>query len=337
MEVVGIKFKNNSKVYYFLPNGLTLNENDAVIVETPSGQDIAYVKKGNFELTEEFSEELKPVVRMATNKDLENKAKLESRRDEVLKTTKELILKLNLDMKIVDVEFTLDGQKIIISYVCEDRVDFRELVKELAAVLKARIELKQIGIRDQAKIVGGIGICGQPCCCGRFLDDFNKVSIKMAKNQNLSLNPTKISGVCGRLMCCLEYENLTYAEALELMPKINSTVVTPDGEGTVVYNNILDKKCTIKFIKGDDVKLSDYDVENIKFSKPAIVKQNENKPNETKAENKQIKQENKKEHSNNKKQENKTITNSEQNASENKSALAPKKHKKHGKKNNNAK
>ena len=123
--------------------------------------------------------------------------------DDVLKTTKELILKLSLDMKIVDVEFPLDGQKIIISYVCEDRVDFRELVKELATVLKARIELKQIGIRDQAKIVGGIGICGQTCCCGRFLDDFNKVSIKMAKNQNLSLNPTKISGVCGRLMCCL--------------------------------------------------------------------------------------------------------------------------------------
>lgn len=330
MEVVGIKFKNNSKVYYFLPNGLTLNENDAVIVETPSGQDIAHVKRGNFELNEDFSEPLKPVVRIATEKDLANKAKLESKRDEVLKTTKELILKLKLDMKIVDVEFTLDGQKIIISYVCEDRVDFRELVKELASILKARIELKQIGIRDQAKIVGGIGICGQPCCCGRFLDDFNKVSIKMAKNQNLSLNPTKISGVCGRLMCCLEYENNTYAEALELMPKINSTVTTPDGEGTVVYNDILNKKCTVKFIKGDDVKVNDYEVENIKFSKPALNKQTEQKP------------ENKPANENNKpnKSETLNVTNNENVADknvENKQNNKNKKHKKHGKKNNNAK
>ncbi len=317
MEVVGIKFKNNSKVYYFSPNGLNLKENDAVVVETPSGLDIAYIKKGNFELTEDFSEPLKPVVRLATEKDLMDKEKFMLRRDDVLKTTKELILKLSLDMKIVDVEFPLDGQKIIISYVCEDRVDFRELVKELATVLKARIELKQIGIRDQAKIVGGIGICGQTCCCGRFLDDFNKVSIKMAKNQNLSLNPTKISGVCGRLMCCLEYENNTYAEALELMPKINSLVTTPDGEGTVVYNDILNKKCTVKFIKGDDVKLNDYEVEKIKFNKPAIQKQTDNTSNVKKQES---------EPANNNKTENALEKTNK-----------TKKHKKYGKKNNNAK
>ncbi len=271
MEVVGIKFKNNSKLYYFLPNGLKLSENDKVVVETPNGKDIAFVKREAFELTEEFEEPLKPILRIATKKDIADKEKLEQKRDNVLLVTRELISSLKLDMKIVDVEFTLDGQKIIISYVCEDRVDFRDLVKELASKLKVRIELKQIGIRDQAKIVGGIGICGQPCCCGRFLSDFNKVSIKMAKNQNLSLNPTKISGVCGRLMCCLEYENETYAKALEVMPKINSTVSTPDGEGVVIYNDILNKKCSVKF-SGDDVKIVEYAVEDIKFSKPAITK-----------------------------------------------------------------
>lgn len=316
MEVVGIKFKNNSKVYYFLPNGLNLKENDVVVVETPSGLDIASVKKANFWLEEEFSEPLKPVVRIATTKDLEDKKKLLEKRDGVLKTTKELILKLGLDMKIVDVEFPLDGQKIIISYVCEDRVDFRELVKELAVELKARIELNQIGIRDQAKLVGGIGICGQPCCCGRFLEDFNKVSIKMAKNQNLSLNPTKISGNCGRLMCCLEYENNTYAEALELMPKINSLVTTVDGEGVVVYNDILSKKCTVKFIKGDDVKLNEYEVEKIKFTRPALVKPQEVKEvveNKPEVRNEPIEQ---------------------KNVVEAPKAKKFKKHKKHGKKNN---
>lgn len=316
MEVVGIKFKNNSKVYYFLPNGLNLKENDVVVVETPSGLDIASVRKANFWLEEEFSEPLKPVVRIATPKDLEDKKKLLDKREDVLKITKELILKLGLDMKIVDVEFPLDGQKIIISYVCEDRVDFRELVKELAIELKARIELKQIGIRDQAKLVGGIGICGQPCCCGRFLEDFNKVSIKMAKNQNLSLNPTKISGNCGRLMCCLEYENNTYAEALELMPKINSLVTTVDGEGVVVYNDILSKKCTVKFIKGDDVKLNEYEVEKIKFTRPALVKPQELKEvveNKPEVRNEPIEQKNVVEAPKSKKF---------------------KKHKKHGKKNN---
>ena len=313
MEVVGIKFKNNSKLYYFLPNGLTLKENDLVIVETPNGKEIAIVKKEAFELTEEFSEPLKPVERIATNKDLEEKAKLESKRDDVLKTIKDLILKLKLDMKIVDVEFTLDGGKIIITYVCEDRVDFRELVKELAAKLKARIELKQIGIRDQAKHVGGIGICGQPCCCGRFLDDFNKVSIKMAKNQNLSLNPTKISGVCGRLMCCLEYENATYAEVLELMPKLNSAVITPDGDGVVMYNDILNKKCTVK-LNGDEVKIVEYEVDKIKFTKPALAKQPENNKTEL--------------------LENKTENVS--NAEANKETQKNKKHKKHGKVKNNA-
>ena len=170
-------------------------------------------------------------------------------------------------MKLVDVEFTLDGQKTIISFVCEDRVDFRELVKELATALKQRVELRQIGIRDQARIVGGIGVCGKECCCRQFLNDFDKVSIKMAKVQGLSLNPAKISGVCGRLMCCLAYENDTYAEAEKVMPKINSRVETKDGEGTVIFNNLLNQTVTVKFEKDNEVKTMEYKLDEIKKEK----------------------------------------------------------------------
>lgn len=265
MEVVGIKFKNNIKTYYFSPNGLSLNVDDKVVVETPNGNTIAMVCEANKQIeAESLVAPLSNVVRVATEHDLKTMEKLESKRDEVLNTTKDLILKHNLDMKLVDCEFTLDGQKIIITYVCEDRVDFRELVKDLASKLKSRIELKQIGIRDQAKVVGGIGACGQVCCCNRFLNNFDKVSIKMAKTQNLSLNPTKISGSCGRLMCCLSYENEGYAELNKFLPKVNSKVKTPDGLGTVVYNNILKKIVDVK-LDGDDVVVKSYNVSDLQF------------------------------------------------------------------------
>ena len=178
-------------------------------------------------------------VRIATKEDLKKIENNISKKENVLDITKNLIKKYDLKMKLVDVEFTIDNSKIIISYVCEDRVDFRELVKELASNLKSRIELKQIGIRDQAKIVGSLGICGKEVCCKQFLEDFDKVSIKMAKVQGLSLNPTKISGVCGRLMCCLAYENELYSELSSKMPKLNALVQTPDGEGVVCFNNLL--------------------------------------------------------------------------------------------------
>lgn len=265
MEVVGIKFKNNCKTYYFSPNGLKLNVGDKVVVETPNGNTLAEVSEANKQINPEtLVAPLANVVRRATNSDIKTMEKLESRREEVLKTTKELILKHELDMKLVDCEFTLDGQKIVITYVCEDRVDFRELVKDLASKLKSRIELKQIGIRDQAKVVGGIGNCGEVCCCARYLNNFDKVSIKMAKTQNLSLNPTKISGVCGRLMCCLSYENEGYADLAKQMPKINSKVKTPDGNGTVVYNNILKKMSDVK-MDGDDAVIKTYALKDIKF------------------------------------------------------------------------
>ena len=265
MEVVGIKFKNNCKTYYFSPNGIKLNVGDKAVVETPNGNTLAEVSEANKQIDPEtLVAPLSNVVRRATNSDIKTMEKLESRRDEVLAATKDLILKHELDMKLVDCEFTLDGQKIVITYVCEDRVDFRELVKDLASKLKSRIELKQIGIRDQAKCVGGIGNCGEVCCCSRYLNNFDKVSIKMAKTQNLSLNPTKISGVCGRLMCCLSYENEGYADTLKQMPKVNSKVKTPDGNGTVIYNNILKKMCDVK-MDGDDVVVKTYELKDVKF------------------------------------------------------------------------
>ncbi len=265
MEVVGIKFKNNCKEYYFSPNGLKLDAGVNVVVETPNGNTIAVVVESNKDVEEDkLVLPLSSVVRVATQNDIKTMEKLESRHDEVLAVTKELILKHSLDMKLVDCEFTLDGQKIVITYVCEDRVDFRELVKDLASKLKSRIELKQIGIRDQAKTVGGIGSCGEVCCCNRYLNNFDKVSIKMAKTQNLSLNPTKISGICGRLMCCLSYENEVYADANKYMPRVNSKVKTPDGLGTVVYNNLLKKQCEIK-LDGDDVVVKTYAISDVKF------------------------------------------------------------------------
>ncbi len=265
MEVVGIKFKNNNKTYYFSPNKLSLNVSDTVVVETPNGNTIAYVCEKNKQIDpEKLVAPLSNVVRKATEQDLKTMEKLESRKEEVLNTTKSLIEKHGLDMKLVGCEFPLDGQKIVITYVCEDRVDFRELVKDLAGKLKSRIELKQIGIRDQAKIIGGIGACGEVCCCARYLNNFDKVSIKMAKTQNLSLNPTKISGVCGRLMCCLSYENEVYADALKKMPKVNSKVKTPDGVGTVVYNNLLKKVSDVK-LDGDDAVVKQYALKDLSF------------------------------------------------------------------------
>jgi cell fate regulator YaaT (PSP1 superfamily) len=166
---------------------------------------------------------------------------------------------------LVDVSFTLEGNKVVISYVCEDRVDFRELVKDLASQLKVRVELRQIGIRDQAKMVGGIGFCGKECCCKKYLNDFDKVSIKMAKTQGLSLNPTKISGICGRLMCCLAYENEFYSEISVKMPKINSRIKTKDGIGTNIYNNLLKQKVTVKIEKDNDITITEYDLADIEI------------------------------------------------------------------------
>ncbi len=282
-NVIGIKFKNGAKVYSFDPKDIELHVGDNAIVETNRGLEYGTI------MTEVTSQDesnlvlpLKPVIRKATDRDktqYENNTKKSS---DAMTTTQELITKLGLDMKLVDIEYVFDGSKVIINFVSDNRVDFRDLVRELAIKLKARVELRQIGIRDQSKTVGGIGICGRPCCCSTFLNDFEKVSIKMAKNQSLSLNPAKISGLCGRLMCCLEYENPYYAEVLAKMPKINSTVSTPEGKGTVVYQNILKQIVSVKIMTTDEIfSIKDFPLKDIRFDRP-VPNQNVQKPNPNK-------------------------------------------------------
>lgn len=279
LDVVGVKFKKAGKVYYFSPNNLKLKLDTAVVVENSRGLELGYIAEELKQIDESVlnGEELLPVLRIATKKDLDNNAKSKAKEGDALLKAKEMVNKFELNMKLVDAEYTLDGSKVIISFTCEDRVDFRDLVKDLASVLKTRIELRQIGIRDQAKIVGAIGNCGKECCCKMYLTDFDKVSIKMAKTQNLSLNPTKISGVCGRLMCCLSYENEFYSEIMAKMPKLNSKVKTKDGVGQVIYNDVLKERVTVKFVVDDTVKIDTYSINDIKVLPPEEKNQNNKK------------------------------------------------------------
>lgn len=240
IKVTGVRFKNVGKVYYFSPNGLKLKPKDKVIVETARGLECGEVTFSDRDVPDdEISGELKPVIRSATEKDLktvaENKEKEKAAFDICLKK----IAAHGLKMKLVDVEYTLDRNKILFYFTADGRVDFRELVKDLASVFRTRIELRQIGVRDESKMVGGLGICGRPFCCNTFLGDFQPVSVKMAKEQSLSLSPVKISGTCGRLMCCLKYEQDAYDHLLRVTPKNGAVVETPEGRGTVVDFNLL--------------------------------------------------------------------------------------------------
>lgn len=260
MAKIGIKFVQGGKVYNVEVEDGEYNLDDKVVVDSVRGMEIAYVCKP---ATSSEEAEVKSVIRLATPEDEKKYDELKKQEENVMKITNDLIKKYNLQMKLVDVQFTLDGSKVIINYVCEDRVDFRELVKDLASQLKLRIELRQIGIRDQAKKIGGIGFCGKECCCKKYLNDFDKVSIKMAKTQGLSLNPSKISGICGRLMCCLSYENEFYSEVSIKMPKLNAKVKTPDGVGTVIYNNLLKQVSTVKIETENDTKINEYPAEQL--------------------------------------------------------------------------
>ena len=260
MSKIGIKFVKGGRVFVFDNNNLDVKNDDKVVVETVRGIEIGIVAPL---VKEENNEEIKSIIRVATDEDLIKMEDLKKQESKVVAITNSLIEKYNLDMKLVSVSFTLDGGKVIINYICEDRVDFRELVKDLASQLHLRIELRQIGIRDQAKILGGIGFCGKECCCKQYLNDFDKVSIKMAKTQGLSLNPTKISGICGRLMCCLAYENDLYSEIAVKMPKLNAKVKTKDGVGTVIYNNLLKQKVTVKIEEANEIKINEYDLSQI--------------------------------------------------------------------------
>ena len=252
-KIVGVKFADGGKIYDFSPNDLLVNIGDKVIVETVRGLDFGTVATPIKTIEREDADEpLKDVVRIATHQDLAQVKKVQALNKKFLEETKKIVEDFGLEMKIISCDTSFDEQKININFTSENRVDFRELVKELGSRFKARIELRQIGARDEVKIIGGLGPCGKVCCCREFLKDFEHVSIKMPKVQGLSLNPTKISGLCGRLMCCLGYENAHYSETFRLMPRINSEVETPEGKGTVVYNNLLKRLVQVRLGKKDD-------------------------------------------------------------------------------------
>ena len=237
-EVISIKFRGRGKTYYFDPAGVTARTGDTLVVETSKGMELGECVKGNHMVGDgDCVQPLRPVVRRATPDDLRIAELNRKREKEALGICRELIEKHKLEMKLVDVECSFEGNKILFFFTADGRVDFRELVKDLAGIFHTRIELRQIGVRDESKMIGGLGICGQPFCCSRFLKDFQPVSIKMAKEQGLSLNPTKISGACGRLMCCLAYEESAYEYLNSIMPMVGSTVRTPDGIGTVLEVN----------------------------------------------------------------------------------------------------
>ena len=246
-EVISVRFKSGAKNYYFDPKGLTVAAGDDVIVETTQGLSYAVCVQGNHPVEdEEVVQPLCPVMRLATENDRRTVEYNTKREKEAFSVCKEKILAHGLEMKLVDVSCNFDGNKIIFFFTADGRVDFRELVKDLASIFRARIELRQIGVRDEAKMLGGLGICGRPFCCSQFLDGFLPVSIKMAKTQSLSLNPTKISGTCGRLMCCLKYEQDAYEDAVRRCPKQDSFVQTPDGPGNVMSVNLLKESVKVR-------------------------------------------------------------------------------------------
>lgn len=253
VKVVGVRFKEVGKVYYFDPLDLDIEENDHVIVETARGVEFGKIVIGPRELKEkEIVQPLKEVIRVATDEDfLTHRENMEKAKD-AHKICEENVARHSLEMEIVDVEYTFDNNKIIFYFTADGRVDFRNLVKDLAAIFKTRIELRQIGVRGEAKMLGGIGPCGKPCCCVEFLDEFEPVSIKMAKEQDLSLNPSKISGLCGRLMCCLTYEEEAYKDAKTRMPEVGDRVKTPDGVGIIQYTYTLLEKVMVRIKLEDD-------------------------------------------------------------------------------------
>ena len=245
VTVVGVQFKKGGKIYYFDPGTLTVNAGDEVIIDTARGAEYGYCAQGNHTVPpEKVVQPLRPVIRVATEEDKKTRQEFKAREGEAFDLCQEKILEHALDMKLVSAEYSFDGSKILFYFTADGRVDFRDLVKDLAGVFRTRIELRQIGVRDEAKMMGGLGICGRPFCCKQFLDDFQPVSIKMAKTQNLSLNPTKISGTCGRLMCCLKYEQDAYESLIKTSPKPDSIVNTCDGKGVVTEASLL--KQTVK-------------------------------------------------------------------------------------------
>ena len=276
IKVIGVRFRTAGKIYFFSPGGLELKAGDKVIVETARGVEFGSVVTGIKEVPDDqISQPLKPVIRIATQDDVRREAKNREKEKEAFKICQEKIRKRGLEMKLIDAAYTFDNNKVLFYFTADGRIDFRELVKDLASVFRTRIELRQIGVRDETKIRGGIGICGRPLCCHTYLTEFAPVSIKMAKEQNLSLNPTKISGVCGRLMCCLTNEEETYEELNSHLPSIGDYVTTPEKlKGEVQSVNVL--RQTVKVIvslDNDEKEVRDYKVDELRF-KPRRRKNN---------------------------------------------------------------
>jgi len=271
VKVVGVRFKSAGKIYFFDPGEFEIEENSNVIVETARGVEFGQVVVPIRDVTEEeIIAPLKPVIRVATDEDKKHAKENKQREEDAYNICLKKIREHNLNMKLIDVEYTFDNNKVLFYFTADGRVDFRELVKDLAAVFKTRIELRQIGVRDEAKMLGGIGVCGRVLCCNSYLGEFQPVSIKMAKEQCLSLNPTKISGTCGRLMCCLKYEQDAYEEIISRVPKIGAVVSTPAGQGTVIDISMLKEIVKVKLDKGNETDFQFYKADEVKVVKDVV-------------------------------------------------------------------
>lgn len=273
-EVIGVRFKEVGKVYYFDPLDNKLNTGDMVIVETARGLECGEVATANKTIDDsELAHPLKPLIRIATEDDLNHLAENKLKESEAYRICEQKIAYHKLDMKLVNVEYTFDNSKILFYFTADGRVDFRALVKDLASVFRTRIELRQIGVRDEAKMLGGLGICGKPFCCASYMGEFQPVSIKMAKEQGLSLSPVKISGTCGRLMCCLKYEQEAYTDLLKRTPKIGAIVNTPEGRGLVVENNLIARTLKVKLNNApEDVAPKTFTVKQCKLVKDGYIR-----------------------------------------------------------------
>ena len=274
-EVIGVKFKEVGKVYYFDPAGNTVQKGQRVIVETVRGVECGVCATANMEVPDDqIVKPLKSILRTATPQDLETLQRNKEKEARAYEVCRQKIEQFGLDMSLVEVEYTFDGSKILFFYTAPERVDFRELVKSLASVFRVRIELRQIGVRDEARMIGGLGPCGRPFCCSEFLHDFQPVSIKMAKEQGLSLNTLKISGTCGRLMCCLKYEQSSYEYLLKHTPKVGAIVDTSDGRGEVVENNLLTGMLKVKLDRHPDAAPAAFHRRDVKLIRDSQIRVN---------------------------------------------------------------
>ena len=272
-EVIGVRFKEVGKVYYFDPDGQQLKKGDRVIVETVRGIECGEVAMDNRDIDDEqIVKPLKKLIRIADQKDIDQFYANKAKEKDAFEICQQKIANHGLEMKLVDAEFTFDGGKVLFYFTADGRVDFRELVKDLAGVFKTRIELRQIGVRDESKMLGGLGICGRPYCCNSFLGEFQPVSIKMAKEQGLSLNPTKISGACGRLMCCLKYEQNAYEHLLKITPKPGAIIETAEGAGTVVDFSLLTGKLKVQLHNNPDAPPKFFHRKDVKLVRDAKIR-----------------------------------------------------------------